>query len=196
MARSRHMEPPTASPDGRRLDALRAEAERTRTRLAGEIEAATGLTPEVRETLRGGTPFRGEGGAARERAFLEGLPPEQRGPNGTYIDYVTGEAHPPGSLSPDHVVPVDEIFGMEGFGRLSRADQLAILDMPENLRMLSRSLNESKGGRSLSAWLGSEAALAPSVTPAQRAALAALETEARDAVRNEIARRLARMRAE
>jgi hypothetical protein len=162
--------------------------------MVAEIEAATGMTPQIRETLRKSTPFKqGAGAADRERAFLDSIPDEQKGSGGTYIDYITGKARPPSELSPDHVVSVQEICSMEGFGRLSRADQIEILDMPENLRMLERSLNESKGGRSLSEWLGSEAKLAPSVTPAQRQALAQLEAEARAAILAEIARRRARM---
>lgn len=158
--------------------------------LAGKIEASKGLTTEARETLRKGTPFKGAGGAERERAFLESLPPEAKGPNGTYVDYVTGETLPLSNLAVDHVVPVDRIFGMEGFGRLSRADQQAILDMPQNLRFLEQGRNSSKQASSLPEWLGSKTAKAPKLPAAQREALAKVEADARAAIEAEIARRL------
>lgn len=158
--------------------------------LAGKIEASRGLTTEARETLRKGTPFKGAGGAERERAFLESLPPEAKGPNGTYVDYVTGETLPLSNLAVDHVVPVDRIFGMEGFGRLSRADQQAILDMPQNLRFLEQGRNSSKQASSLPEWLGSKTAKAPKLPAAQREALAKVEADARAAIEAEIARRL------
>ena len=158
--------------------------------LAGKIEASKGLTTEARETLRKGTPFKGAGGAERERAFLESLPPEAKGPNGTYVDYVTGETLPLSNLAVDHVVPVDRIFGMEGFGRLSRADQQAILDMPQNLRFLEQGRNSSKQASSLPEWLASKTGKAPKLPAAQREALAKVEAEARAAIEAEIARRL------
>jgi hypothetical protein len=194
LAANGQLEPPSGSEAGARLRQLRTEAEQARARLSGEIEAAAGLTPEARETLRAGTPFGGAGGRAREQAFFDGLPTEARGSAGTYVDYVTGQTRPLSELAVDHVVPVDEIFRMEGFGRLSRADQLAILDMPENLRLLERGLNSSKQARSLGDWLASDASLAPRVDRARRQALADLETQARSRVQTEISDRLARMR--
>jgi hypothetical protein len=82
---------------------------------------------------------------------------------------------------------------MPGFKRLPVADQIEILDMPANLRFLERGLNSSKGGRPLSAWLGSEAELAPVLTPGKLTELAQLEADARKAVVAEITKRRARM---
>jgi hypothetical protein len=179
------------NPETRRLE---EEIASQRKKLAEKIEGSRGLTPEARDTLRKGTPFKGAGGAERERAFLESLPPEAKGPNGTYVDYVTGESLPLSDLAVDHVVPVDQIFGMEGFGRLSRADQQAILDMPQNLRFLEQSRNSSKQAKSLSAWLGGKTAAAPALPAAQRQALTELEAKARAEIEAEIAKRLKRLR--
>ena len=178
----------------RRLKQLSENAAFIRKQMAGEIEAARNLTPELQEALRKATPFKQiEGAAARRQAFLDSIPQAQKGPGGTYIDYITGEARPLSQLAPDHVVSVQEIFQMPGFKRLPVADQIEILDMPANLRFLERGLNSSKGGRPLSAWLGSEAELAPVLTPGKLTELAQLEADARKAVVAEIAKRRARM---
>ena len=103
---------------------------------------------------------------------------------------MTGETLPLSNLAVDHVVPVDRIFGMEGFGRLSRADQQAILDMPQNLRFLEQGRNSSKQASSLPEWLASKTGKAPKLPAAQREALAKVEAEARAAIEAEIARRL------
>jgi|GEM_PF-2168784 len=173
-------------------ETLRMEEDLARQRkaLAEQIEASKGLTAEARDTLRKGTPFNGPGGAERERAFLDALPPEAKGPNGTYVDYVTGQPLPLSDLRVDHVVPVDQIFGMDGFGRLSRVDQQAILDMPQNLRFLEASRNSSKGARSFAEWFGGGAAKAPKLPAAERQALLELEAKARADLQAEIARRL------
>jgi hypothetical protein len=180
--------------DFRRLKQLRESADFIRRKMAGEIEAARNLTEELQEALRKATPFKGiEGAATRRQAFLDSIPDAQKGPGGTYIDYITGKARPLSELSPDHVVSVQEIFQMPGFKRLPVADQIEILDMPQNLRLLERGLNSSKGGRPLSAWLSGEAELAPVVTPQKLAELAQIEAEARAAVQAEITKRRARM---
>jgi len=174
---------------------LDTEIAAQRKKLAEKIEGSRGLTQEGRETLRAGTPFKGLGGAERERAFLESLPAEAKGPNGTYVDYVTGETLPLSNLAVDHVVPVDQIFGMEGFGRLSRADQQAILDMPQNLRFLEQGRNSSKQAKSLSEWLASKTSKAPALPQGQRQALVDLEVKARAEIEAEIAKRLKRLGA-
>jgi chaperonin cofactor prefoldin len=180
--------------DFRRLKQLSENAAFIRKQMAGEIEAARNLTPELQEALRKATPFKQiEGAAARRQAFLDSIPEAQKGPGGTYIDYITGEARPLSQLAPDHVVSVQEIFQMPGFKRLPVADQIEILDMPANLRFLERGLNSSKGGRPLSAWLSGEAELAPFVTPQKLAELAQIEADARKALAAEIAKRRARM---
>ena len=94
----------------------------------------------------------------------------------------------------DHIIPVDEIFGIEGFGWLGRADQLAILDMPANLGLLERSLNASKRANPLGDWITGRAPQSPRLSPSQQQALIGRQAAARAAVEEEIARRLARMR--
>jgi len=180
-------------PTHRKMQELETKIADQKKQLAAQIEASKGLTPEARETLRKGTPFKGPGGAKRESTFLENLPPEAKGPNSTYVDYVTGETLPLAELHIDHVVPVEQIFGMEGFGRLSRADQQAILDLPQNLRFLEESRNTSKGAKGLADWLGGKTAKAPKLPAAEREALAKLEADARKKIEDEIAKRLKKM---
>jgi hypothetical protein len=95
-------------------------------------------------------------------------------------------------LHVDHVVSVNEIFEMEGFGRLSIDDQSQILDMPENLRFLEESLNESKKDASLIRWLSKEFKVgSKNLTTVERQTLADLENAARKALQQEISHRLA-----
>jgi hypothetical protein len=174
----------------RKMVQLEDQVARQKKALAEGIEASKGLTPAARDTLRAGTPFKGVGGAERERAFLESLPESAKGPDGTFIDYVTGEALPRSRLHPDHVVSVDRIFGMDGFGRLSRADQQAILDMPQNLRFLESGRNLSKQEKGLAEWLRSRTPGAPKLSPLQQKPLADIEKAAEDAIKDEIKKRL------
>jgi hypothetical protein len=120
------------------------------------------------------------------------LPASSKGPSGEFVDYVTGQLHPMSELHVDHVVSVNEIFEMEGFGRLSIDDQLQILDMPENLRFLEESLNESKKDASLIRWLSKEFKVgSKNLTTVERQTLADLENAARKALQQEISHRLA-----
>ncbi len=145
---------------------------------------------DPRPRYRRSTPFGGDGGTQRYGEWLNNLPPGAKS-GGNYVDYVTGEALPLSKLSPDHIVPVDEIFGMEGFGKLSPKDKLEVLDLEGNLAFLERGRNSSKQAQSLGGWLKSDKALAPSLTPTKVADLENLEAKARKSLQDEIKRRLA-----
>lgn len=55
-------------------------------------------------------------------------------------------------LHADHIVPMDRITRMEGFDTLTREQQLAVLNNPENFVGLSASANTSKGPKTFAEW--------------------------------------------
>jgi hypothetical protein len=56
------------------------------------------------------------------------------------------------NLHADHVVSMDKIARMEGFDRLTKEQQLQVLNNPENFVGLSESANTSKGAKSFDEW--------------------------------------------
>ncbi|TQV71511.1 hypothetical protein FLL45_20380 [Aliikangiella marina] len=56
------------------------------------------------------------------------------------------------TLEADHIVPMAEIVKMPGFERLTREQQLAVLNHQENFMALSKSANASKGDSSFEEW--------------------------------------------
>jgi len=56
-------------------------------------------------------------------------------------------------LEADHILSMERITTLDGFGLLSDADKLLILNFPDNFIGLSRSANASKGGASFADWL-------------------------------------------
>lgn len=59
-----------------------------------------------------------------------------------------------GPLSPDHIVPLDKLTRMEGFGKLTREQQLALANERLNFFGLSRRANSSKQALSYLEWGG------------------------------------------
>ncbi|OOM07381.1 phage late control D family protein [Clostridium saccharobutylicum] len=57
-----------------------------------------------------------------------------------------------GSLEADHIVSMDKISKMDGFGKLTKEQQLEVLNNPENFIGLSKSANTSKGAKSYEEW--------------------------------------------
>ncbi|EMI9087797.1 hypothetical protein COD05_26690 [Bacillus cereus] len=57
-----------------------------------------------------------------------------------------------GSLEADHIVSMDRIASMEGFGNLTEKQQLEVLNNPENFTGLSKSANTSKQSKSYGEW--------------------------------------------
>jgi 5-methylcytosine-specific restriction endonuclease McrA len=57
-----------------------------------------------------------------------------------------------GPLEADHIVPMDKITRMDGFGKLTREQQLEVLNNEENFVGLSKSANTSKGTKSYEEW--------------------------------------------
>ena len=56
------------------------------------------------------------------------------------------------SLEADHIVSMDRITKMDGFDKLTREQQLAVLNYEDNFQGLSRSANASKGPKSYIDW--------------------------------------------
>ena len=57
-----------------------------------------------------------------------------------------------GSLEADHIVSMDKIAKMENFDKLSKENQIKVLNYEENFTGLSKSANTSKGAKSYSEW--------------------------------------------
>ena len=53
-----------------------------------------------------------------------------------------------GSLEADHIVPMDRIVSVDGFGNLTEKQQLEVLNNPENFTGLNKSANTSKQSKS------------------------------------------------
>jgi len=57
-----------------------------------------------------------------------------------------------GKLEADHIVPMKTITEMNGFDKLSKADQVKVLNYENNFIGLSKTANTSKGAQSYSEW--------------------------------------------
>ncbi|MDF2904204.1 MAG: hypothetical protein K0S25_1842 [Bacillus sp. (in: firmicutes)] len=55
-------------------------------------------------------------------------------------------------LEADHIVPMDKITRMDGFGTLTKEQQLEVLNNPENFAGLSKTANTSKGSKTFEEW--------------------------------------------
>lgn len=66
------------------------------------------------------------------------------------VDEVSG--HVLKEPSVDHVVPIDEMVLMDGWDDLALSDQRAILSRLDNLKLMEKSLNSSKGARRWENW--------------------------------------------
>ena len=56
------------------------------------------------------------------------------------------------NLHADHIVPMDEITRMEGFGQLTKEQRLSVLNNQENFTGLSPTANTSKGSKNFEEW--------------------------------------------
>ena len=56
------------------------------------------------------------------------------------------------NLPADHIVSMDEITRMEGFGKLTQKQQLEVLNNEKNFIGLSATANTSKGSKSFEEW--------------------------------------------
>jgi hypothetical protein len=99
--------------------------------------------PDNWKAIRGATPpKKGLIIPATKYPVIEGMPdPALPGL------IVSGTAHP------DHIVSVGRIRKMEGFAFLDEAEQLEVLNIPENFVPLSPAANQSKGPKSFMDWL-------------------------------------------
>ncbi|URZ08859.1 hypothetical protein CLROS_042530 [Clostridium felsineum] len=58
-----------------------------------------------------------------------------------------------GTLQADHIVSMDNITRMEGFEKLTKKQQLAVLNNLDNFNGLSEAANKSKGAKSFKEWM-------------------------------------------
>jgi RHS repeat-associated protein len=71
----------------------------------------------------------------------------EQGPNKKPVCPLTQEEED--SLEADHIVPMKSIVGMDGFSDLDEEDQLAVLNLKDNFWGISKTMNCSKGGKSI-----------------------------------------------
>ncbi|MPQ31906.1 hypothetical protein E4V42_10710 [Clostridium estertheticum] len=57
-----------------------------------------------------------------------------------------------GALEADHIVAMDKISRMDGFGNLTKEQKLKVLNNPENFIGLSKSANTSKQSKTYEEW--------------------------------------------
>jgi len=55
-------------------------------------------------------------------------------------------------LEADHIVPMDKITRMDGFGKLTLEQQVKVFNNPENFVGLSKAANTSKGSKAFEEW--------------------------------------------
>jgi hypothetical protein len=146
-------------------------------KLAADAEAtAKGKVAEAEDKLRTVTDLRRrnvETARAKEDAFREaeriakGITPahyeflRSRTPRGAEIDAIVAARNvddiygrPMEIKSADHLVSMHEITTMEGFSRLTPDQQVKILNTAENIIVVEKNVNSSKGDRNLSEWEG------------------------------------------
>jgi hypothetical protein len=66
------------------------------------------------------------------------------------VDEMSGK--PIKERSIDHVVPIDDIVRMKGYGKLKLPEQEALLSRVDNLRMMEKGANSSKGTKRWADW--------------------------------------------
>ena len=118
--------------------------------------------------------------AARERA-LKGITTDQIGLLKTR----------PTPLQAEHIVSVREITDMDGFADLPWKDQIAIVDMKENLIAMDGAANASKGDRTWRSWTQASNFYERSTIEA----MAKREADVRAIIKAEIENRLAKLSA-
>lgn len=88
----------------------------------------------------------------------------------------------------DHIVSLKEITDMPGFDKLTRQQQLEVINLPDNFTGLGKPTNASKQDKTWAEWVG-HSKLGP-VPPEVRARMLELEQKAREALRKAIDERL------
>jgi len=137
------------------------------------------ISTEARESLRAATPPKG---AARNE-ILDEFQSEWGAENGRLRDYATGEPIE-GSVTIDHIVPVDEILQMEGFSSLTREQQLEVLNLRENFAPQSARMSSSKGNLPMREWFNTPEG--STIPPSEHNRLINMEDQARAALERAI----------
>jgi len=177
---------PERSPEWKAADDELRKALSERVKAKNKLDAelrAQGITPEqLYERLRGKTP-----NAEMERAANAG------GNTDPVYGHTVG-----GKMSPDHIVPVVDIVKMEGFNRLPLDMQIEVVNLQANSMGMDLRVNLAKGTKLWSAPKGSPRffesceGLGP-VKPEVRVKMQVSEAQARQALRQAIDARLAKL---
>lgn len=145
-------------------DEVRSVLSRIDTSLGGGGRSASGKIDEV---VASGDDIVSSGARYGDRRISDDLYKELRGetPTPQLRDKVNeGISLPmrdpaiPGKevtsrLEADHIVSMDKIAKMEGFEKLTREEQIALLNYEDNFTGLSKSANSSKGSKSFEEWI-------------------------------------------
>ncbi|GGA88555.1 eCIS core domain-containing protein [Puia dinghuensis] len=159
---------------------LNTQIEVAQTELQREIERSTELSEDVKADLRKA--------AVKDwmRDFVNSAEGDAKfDAKGRPIDPVYNK--PVGKLSPDHIYPVSKIEKLPGFNELSRAQQVEVLNLKENLMGIDLAVNESRKDRS---WAEYEGLGGKEIDPKVRKELIRREDIAKKIVENAIAERL------
>ena len=140
--------------------AERAALDAEKTKLANQLEKQSKhrealfkevekleVTPYDRTRAFSYSPASGQEVSARARKFVE-IPGQPK--KLTLVDEMSGK--PIKNRSIDHVVPVDEIVLMKGYDKLKLPEQEALLSRVDNLRMMEKGANSSKGTKRWAKW--------------------------------------------
>lgn len=136
------------------------------------------LTPEEYKALRKETPT-----DELRRAVNDGQPiPTKESP--VPDEWLPGQVRTK-LYEADHIVPMKTITEMDGFADLPYAQQVEILNMPENFAPMSRSANASKSDLSFEEWTTFKKTGVP-VNPELRAKYMEIERKKREVIQNKI----------
>ncbi len=152
-------------------------------KLQAEIRGSRAVPPEIRAKLRDASP----NDALRAHVNNPANPQVKIDPVSKQpIDPVYGKPVP--QLSPDHVVPLNEIVQMPGFNKLTYEQQLEVVNLKENIMGIDPRVNSAKQDTPWSQFRGhSELG---SIDPKIRVQLIQAEKDARAALEKAIKARL------
>jgi hypothetical protein len=98
------------------------------------------ISKEIYDKLRKATPTQ----AIRDKINKGKVPP--------FPDEALSGMTVTKKLEADHIVSMDKITRLEGFGKLTKEEQLSVLNNENNFIGLSKSANTSKGSKSFKEW--------------------------------------------
>jgi hypothetical protein len=162
---------------------LSTQVENLKAKLNEEVRRSTELPEDVKKKLRRASP----NDELRDYVNDPSNPQTKIDPNTKKpIDPVYNR--PVKKLSPDHIVPLEEIMKMPGFSELSYEQQLEVANLKKNIIGMEPAVNKSKQNKSWAEFEG-HSEYGP-IDPAVRKQMMQLEIEARAALEKAIEERL------